>query len=313
MQDYAFLQAQVYVAIVAEEGSFTRAALRLGTSQSAVTNKIAKLERTLGARLFDRSTRKVELTTAGKMLLPDVQVSLRHAERAWELAQHSAHLETAPIRLGYSPYVHSALLAMLYQFKLSDFGDQRANNPEPGETPPHVQSTDTPDLIEQVLRGHLQVGIGEQPIENPMLWKETVAHEGFSVCVSRNHTLARRTAVAVRDFNGEMLFWLPRKAHPGFYDQTLEYIHSTGARPVLHEVASPMHAIEMVVRGVGIALLPRAASRLSCPGTVFKPVTDRFLEIETAIFARRDLMRGRLEEFVMFLSSRLRGLKLNSH
>jgi DNA-binding transcriptional LysR family regulator len=93
----------------------------------------------------------------------------------------------------------------------------------------------------------------------------------------------------------------------------LEYIESTGAQPVWHEVVSTMQAIDIAARGFGLALLPRAASRLSHPGIVFKPVTDRFLQIETAIFARRDLLHGGLQEFVFSLTSRLQSLKLNYH
>lgn len=313
MLDYGFLQAQVYVAIVAEEGSFSRAARRLRTSQSFVTKRIANLERTLGARLFDRSTRRLELTAAGRRLLPDVQLALRHAERAWELARYSATIENLPIRIGYSPYIHTGLLPMLYQTNLSDLEARRIDASEVPEPRPELESTDTPDLIERVLRGHLQAGLGVQPIEDRDLWVETVAREGFCICVSKNHGLAQRPAVSARDLHGQSLFWIPRKLHPTYYDQTLEYIQSTGAHPVLHEVGSMVHAIDIAARGFGIALLPRSASRLSHPGVVFKPVTDRFLLIETAIFARRDLLRGTHQEFVMFLSSQFQSLKLNFH
>lgn len=313
MLDYGFLQAQVYVAIVAEEGSFSRAARRLRTSQSFVTKRIANLERTLGARLFDRSTRRLELTAAGRRLLPDVQLALRHAERAWELARYSATIESLPIRIGYSPYIHIGLLPMLYQTNLSDLEATRLDSSEVPEPRPELESSDTPDLIERVLRGHLQAGLGVQPIEDRDLWVETVAREGYCICVSKNHGLAQRPSISARDLHGQSLFWIPRKLHPNFYDQTLEYIQSTGAHPVLHEVGSVVHAIDIAARGLGIALLPRAAARLSHPGVVFKPVTDRFLLIETAIFARRDLLRGTHQEFILFLSSQLQSLKLNFH
>jgi DNA-binding transcriptional LysR family regulator len=187
---------------------------------------------------------------------------------------------------------------------------------DPSEVPeprPVLESADTPDLIERVLRGHLQAGLGVQPIEDRDLWVETVAREGLCICVSKNQGLAQRPSVSARDLHGQSLFWIPRKLHPAYYDQTLEYIQSTGAHPVLHEVGSMVHAIDIAARGFGIALLPRAASRLSHPGVVFKPVADRFLLIETAIFARRDLLRGTHQEFVLYLSSQFQSLKLNFH
>ena len=313
MLDYGFLQAQVYVAIVAEEGSFSRAARRLRTSQSFVTKRIANLERTLGARIFDRSTRRLELTPAGRRLLPDVQLALRHAERAWELARYSAIVGSLPIRIGYSDYIHIGLLPILHQTRLSDLESLQNDVSEIPVPRPELASTDTPDLIEQVLRGHLHAGLGVQPVQDRDLWVEPVAREGFCVCLSKNSALAPRPSIAARDLDHQAIFWIARKRHPAFYDQTVEYIQSTGANVSFHEVESLMHAIDVAARGMGIALLPRAVSRLTHPGVVFKPVTDRFLQIETAIFARRDLLHGGLQEFVLFLSSRLQGLKLNYH
>src|ERR1700757_1892545 len=74
-------QLAVFVA-VAEEGSFTRAADRLHVVQSAVSAAVRNLERELGARLFDRSTHRVELTDAGGALLPEARATLAAAQAA---------------------------------------------------------------------------------------------------------------------------------------------------------------------------------------------------------------------------------------
>lgn len=311
MVDHGFLQAQVYVAIVAEEGSFSRAARRLHTTQSFVTKRIAKLEQTLGTKIFDRSGRRLKLTPAGRALLPEVQRALRHSERAWDLALYSAKINNGLIRLGYSPYANGALLPTLYHLNLSDFEAQNVG--AAGILEPHseLESMNTQELIEQVLRGQVQVGLGIQPIQDRDLWVEQVACEAFCVCVPKNHGLAQRASLSLRDLHGELLLWIPRKLHPAFYDQTVEYIEDTGAHPVYQEMGSFMHAIDMASRGFGLALLPRSASRLSHPGVVFKPMADRFLQIQTAMFARRDLMHGALGNFILFLMSQLQSLKLN--
>jgi DNA-binding transcriptional LysR family regulator len=176
-----------------------------------------------------------------------------------------------------------------------------------------MKCANTPELMEEVLRGHLHLALGVQPVQDRDLWVEPIAREGFSVCLSKNHALATRPSVSSRDLHGQSLFWIPRKQHPAFYDEMVEYIESTGAHPVWHEVASTMQAIDIAARGFGIAFLTHAASRLSHPRIVFKPVTDRFLEIETAIFARRDLLHSGLQEFVLSLTTRMQSLKLNYH
>src|ERR1700710_444100 len=67
---------------VAEEASFTRAADRLHVVQSAVSAGVRKLERELDARLFDRSTHRVELTDSGRALLPEARATLAAAQAA---------------------------------------------------------------------------------------------------------------------------------------------------------------------------------------------------------------------------------------
>ena len=84
-----FLEMQMYAAVLAEEGSFIRAARRLHVSQSSLTRRIAHLENMVGLKIFDRSTRRLGLTAAGRILLPEMQLSLRHAERGWEIASYS--------------------------------------------------------------------------------------------------------------------------------------------------------------------------------------------------------------------------------
>ncbi|MDV9197277.1 LysR family transcriptional regulator, partial [Streptomyces sp. Wh19] len=74
------LQQMRYVVAVAELGSFTRAAKRCLVVQSALSHQIARLEKELGARLFDRTSRRVRLTAAGEVFLPEARQALDAAE-----------------------------------------------------------------------------------------------------------------------------------------------------------------------------------------------------------------------------------------
>src|SRR5689334_4818075 len=76
------LQQMRYVIAVAETNSFTRAAERCLVVQSALSHQIARLERELGAKLFERTSRRVRLTPAGAAFLPAARQCLDAAERA---------------------------------------------------------------------------------------------------------------------------------------------------------------------------------------------------------------------------------------
>ena len=135
MLDQSALQAEVYLAVLAEEGSFSKAAKRLSTAQSFVTKIIGEVERDmLKVKIFERSTRRVELTEVGRVIVPEIQLALRQAEMAWDLAGYYSRLMNGPIRVGYSPYTHDAMLRILYQLDIAEFEAQRvmsAGSPEP--------------------------------------------------------------------------------------------------------------------------------------------------------------------------------------
>ncbi|WP_238015789.1 LysR family transcriptional regulator [Dactylosporangium sp. AC04546] len=92
-------------ALVARHRSFSRAAAGLGMSQPAVSQAVARLERTLGLRLFDRTSRDVQLTDAGRALLHHAEAVLDQAAAFTAEAARLAVPSTPGIRLAYAPLV----------------------------------------------------------------------------------------------------------------------------------------------------------------------------------------------------------------
>ena len=299
MQDESPLKVNSLIVVIAQEGSFVRAAKRLGIAQPSLTRRVQLLERSIGVKLFERTSRRVELTKAGRLFVLESTASLHHAERAWDLARYQARIENGPYRIGYSPYTHSVFLPLLNELNLL------LRQPEDNSLGLTLESALTRDLVEKVLRGKLHAALGIRPVVDEDLWVQPVGREGFSVCLPKNHSLARKTVVTAPDLHGEMIFWIPRSMHPGFYGRVVKYIRSLGAQPIFKEVRATTHALDFVAHGLGLALLPRTAARISHTGVVFKPLTDRHLGIETVLFMRRDQRYGQLKDLVDDLFSRL--------
>src|SRR5262249_39062450 len=93
-----------YFVAVAEELHFGRAAEGLHMSQSPLSRAIRELERDLGAVLFVRTTRRVELTPAGSRLLERSRKALAEIDGAIVEARQSARTEEAVLRLGCGPF-----------------------------------------------------------------------------------------------------------------------------------------------------------------------------------------------------------------
>jgi DNA-binding transcriptional LysR family regulator len=304
MQSKNLLEVNILIVVIAQEGNFIRASKKLGIAPPSLTRRVSSLERNIGVKLFERSTRSVELTAAGKLFVQESSLSLIHAERAWGLARFQAQIESGPYRIGYSPYTHSAFLPQLNGLRPAPLS--------PSDEPLRIvlETANTPELVERVLRGRLHAALGVGPISDRDLWVERVCQEGFSVCLPRNHRLAHKPGVTVSDLHGEMVFWMPRSLQPRFYGRVMKYIHSLGVEPVFREVKGAIHALEFAAHGFGLSLLPRSATRISHAGTVFKPLTDRYLGIETALFMRRDQRYGRLKEVIDDFSNQLLALKI---
>ncbi len=304
MQSRNPLEVNILIVVIAQEGSFLRASKKLGIAAPSLTRRVSSVEKSIGVKLFERTTRNVELTSAGRLFVQESALSLRHAERAWELARFQGQIDNGPYRIGYSPYTHSAFLPLLNGLSPVSMA--------PSDEPSNVvlQSANTPELIEDVLRGRLHAALGVGPIADKDLWIDRLGREGFSVCVSRNHRLAQAAGVTVQDLHGETIFWMPRSSQPRFYVQVARYMRSLGVNPTFREVRAASHAFEFVSHGFGVALLPRSASRMSHAGTVFKPLSDRYLGIETLLFMRRDQRYGDIKDLIDELSSQLSALKV---
>ena len=304
MQSKNRLEVNVLIVVIAQEGSFSRAAKMLRIAQPSLSRKVASLEKDLGAKLFERSTRRLELTKAGQLFVQESSLSLNHAERAWDLARFQARIENGPCRIGYSPYTHSAFPPLLNNLKLNP------RLPEEEWLGVELESANTLELVERVLRNRLHAALGIGPLSDEDLWLQPVGIEGFTLCLPRDHRLARKEAVTVQDLDGEMIFWMPRSLQPRFYGRVTKYIHSAGAKPVFREVRATSHALELVALGFGLAMLPRSAARISHAGILFRPLADRYLHVETVLFMRRDQRYGYIKDLVDDLYFQLLSFKI---
>src|SRR6266849_6523905 len=94
-----------YVAAIAEESNFTRAAEKLHVAQSALSRQIRQLENYLGVRLFERDSRGVRLTLAGEAFAAEARLTLFHAQRAVDGARAAKGQHRGPWTIGYSPLI----------------------------------------------------------------------------------------------------------------------------------------------------------------------------------------------------------------
>lgn len=264
-----------YVVAVADTGGFTRAAERCLVVQSALSHQIAKLEKELGARLFERTSRRVRLTAAGAAFLPAARQALDAAERARaEVAAATGEIRGA-LTIG---------------------------------TISTVTAVDLPGVMRTYHQAHpqvrvvLQVNRSERTVVEVREGTMDVAFIGalhsFEARGVREHVLARGEHVAIlppghplADSGPTDLRRLSREVFVDFGSgtaaraQTEEAFGAAGLqRDVAFEVSSVELMISFVRSGLGIALLPNAFVR-QLSGVRVLPVRDAPVREERLIWS----------------------------
>lgn len=230
----AFLQ---YFLAVAETGHFTRAAERLNVTQPTLSAGIARLEETLGSRLFDRR-RGVALTDAGNRLLPQARTIVD----AWAgaRAELRRRQDVRPaLRLGVLPTLPDRVVLALAA-RLSAAG-------------PAIDLVEAPDdkLRIRLQRGQLDAALMILPAGARALHREA-----YVMAVPPGHALAGRSHAAIADLAATPVVL---RMHCEALAEARRRFAAGGARPpVVARTASDARARALVLSGAGICLLPES-------------------------------------------------------
>ncbi|MFD0419637.1 LysR family transcriptional regulator [Streptomyces sp. NPDC127108] len=270
------LQQMRYVVAVAETNSFTRAAERCLVVQSALSHQIARLEKELGARLFERTSRRVRLTPAGAAFLPAARQCLDAAERAAAEVAAAVGEVRGRLAVGLIPTV----AAVDVPGALRDF---RSQYPQV-RISLRVGASD--DLIEQVREGALDVAfLGLPTTARPQgVAAHELARDRLVAVVAPDHPLAGQASVGLRRLATEVFVDLPAGT-AGRLQSDQAFSAAGLSRDVAFEVTAADYMTRLVAPGLGIAMLPSAyAPQLTGVTTV--EVADAPARVEYVIWSR---------------------------
>lgn len=239
-----------YFTVVAEELHFGNAAIRLGMAQPPLSQRIRRLEEELGVRLFDRSSRQVRLTAAGRLLLAEAHEIVARADRLRDLVGRA---EDAVLRVGVPPDLGSAVIAAL----IAGFRDR---GPEVRLTPAEMWSA---DQVVALLDGTLDVGLVRHPITAPGLSFGPVLVQRAGVVLAEDDPLAALSSVHLADLAGRRLVLFPRE--PGLHEETLAECRRHGFVP---EEVHEAQTLGLVLAGTAVAFGPEVA----LPGLRWRPL-----------------------------------------
>ncbi|MGK5628899.1 LysR family transcriptional regulator [Streptomyces sp. URMC 123] len=270
------LQQMRYVLAVAECASFTRAAERCHIVQSALSHQVARLEAELGARLFDRTSRRVRLTTAGEAFLPAARQCVEAAERARAQVAAATGEIRGTLTVGSIPTVAAVdLPAVLREYRLR-YPQVRIS----------LRTDSSEHLVDQVREGMLDAAfLGVPPgFRMQGVCDRELACGRHVAVVAPDHRLAGEGDVDLRSLAEEV--FVDFAAGSAARAQSDQAFAAAGLR---REVAFEVSGVELMVRmvrhGLGVALLPEAFTA-ELRGLRCVPVTNGPVRVERLVWSR---------------------------
>jgi DNA-binding transcriptional LysR family regulator len=207
-QDIEVRELRIFLALTGEL-HFGRTADRLGISQPGVSEAIRNLERRLGVRLFDRTSRRVRLTPAGEELKRKLTPALAALEQTLAETSELSRDVRGLLRVGFVLTTEGpALSRLVAAFHARHPGCEI-----------RLQEVETFDAYRALRRGDIDVLCNWLAVDEPDLSAGTAfAHYERAVAVAPSHRLARKAAVSIEDLAGEQVPLLPPTIPPAVYD-----------------------------------------------------------------------------------------------
>jgi DNA-binding transcriptional LysR family regulator len=240
-------QLQAFVA-VATRGGFTPAANQMKIAQPALSQLVKELEATLGVRLFDRTTRRVEMTEAGREFFGSATRLLADLDGAVDKAKGLASRQRGRVTVAAPPLLSASLLPHVIT-------EMRRNLPGIEIA---VIDAGADAIVEAVRSGEASCGVGTFAEIDLDMERRVVGRDNLMAFFRDDHPFAQAEQAPWRALGAEATIALDRRSGIRRLVEAAFEVAEVDLRPVF-EVRQIYTALAFVEAGLGVAALPAYA------------------------------------------------------
>jgi DNA-binding transcriptional LysR family regulator len=252
-----------YFRQVVDELHFGRAAARLAVSQPTLSVQIRQLEAIVGARLFERHTRQVALTDAGRALDDAARRILRDVDTALDATRQAQAGQVGVLRVGFGPTLMLSTLGQVVRTYRQRHPGVRID----------LRELPTSEQLTALVHGDLDVGFVRGADTDPRLHVELFAKEPLLIALHRDHPAAGATRVPLSALAQDPWVLFPRAIAPQLHEHVMRLCQQAGFTPnVTQESREVYTTVGLVGAGVGVTIIPETVQRMSWTGVVYKPI-----------------------------------------
>ena len=258
-------QLRCFVA-AAEELHFGRAAARLNMTQPPLSRQIQLLERAVGVELFQRTSRSVRVTPAGRAFLVEARRILKLSEsaalKAWRIAAGKA----GSLSIGFTAAAGYNYLPKLIRL-------MRAQMPNVDLALKEMVSGEQIDCL---LSGRIDLGLFRPPIDRRELDTLRVLEEPLVAAISADDPRARKSSLRLEDFDEKPFIMYSTDGARYFHDLVTLLLNRAQVNPANVQYITQIHSIlALVSAGLGAAIVPAAAQSLHFDGVIFRVIATK--------------------------------------
>jgi DNA-binding transcriptional LysR family regulator len=285
-----------YFIAVAEELHFGRAAQALGISQPPLSQQIQALEQEVGARLFERTNRRVELSEAGRLFLAEARLVLAQVDKAADVARRAQLGQLGELKIGFtsSAPFNSSIPQAIFAFRQAFPAVHLA-----------LQEMSSKEVAEALVDESVQVGI-MRPLPLPeSLVAVELFREPLVAIIRADHPLAvgSEEGLQLSALAAEPFVFFPRSYGSGLYAQLINLARQAGFSPLItQEAGEAMTIIGLVAAGLGVTVLPASYQRMRIDGVVYRTLLDAEANTAVWLVQRRDQHSPMAKAFVELLT-----------
>ncbi len=274
-------QFQYFIKIV-EEGSFTAASEKLFIAQSALSRQIKLLEEEIDFQLFDRTDKKVKLTTAGEVFYKKIKDNMHYLNEIIGVSKNIAEGKNRQIKIAHSSSIimDDKKVQILKEISLT----QEINF--------EINTLSSENQILALLNGEIDIGLIRPPVRHTLDDVNVIKlyEEPLMVVVHIDHAkFANKEKVEVKDLKEEYFVSTPHSKRGGLSYLVSNLCLTAGFTPQKAPIQSrKISQLQLVAANLGVSIVPKEFQQILPAQVKLLPLTDQLSLSEVVLVYRKD-------------------------
>jgi len=275
----------------------TQAAKRLGVTEPALSQQLAKIQRRIQTRLFERGNGGVVTTAAGRVFVAHAMAIIQIFRRAVHEAHETKHNEPHRLRIGVSSFHPLYLMEMLRSIELRLYRNLAVE----------IVTAYSLELLALVQHCELDLALVTSPPPNAQITSLCISKNPFMIAFRKAHPLAERASVRLEELVPFPWVFFNRNVHCHLHDLILQRAKAeSGVVGIRHLVSQEEQAIALLTDDQALAWLsPAGAERVVHSGFKSIPLVDSHIRLDIHLVTLANNKSPLVSEYVRSLMTQI--------